>query len=171
MIWLGAAAALFTLIALDHHGLLLFRGDWMRYHGKTFSVVKVVDGDTLDIAAPHGEKPTTRVRLWGVDTPELARSTRPAEPLAHDAAALTRRLCEGQTVTLQLEPHRLRGRFDRLLAHVALPDETLLNEALLLAGLARVDERYNHSRLTAYQMLARQARYEGVGIYGLGERQ
>ncbi|MEK7756378.1 MAG: hypothetical protein AAB385_04120, partial [Planctomycetota bacterium] len=52
-------------------------GDRSRYHDRTFHVVYVVDGDTIDIDAPDADKPKTRVRLWGVDTPELARSGRP----------------------------------------------------------------------------------------------
>ncbi|MEK7730475.1 MAG: hypothetical protein AAB363_01320, partial [Planctomycetota bacterium] len=72
-------------------------GDRSRYHDRTFHVVHVIDGDTLDIDAPDADKPVgrrdrqtsrqsregpggsvqTRIRLWGVDTPELARSGRP----------------------------------------------------------------------------------------------
>jgi len=45
-------------------------GDVARYHGKTFTVVNVVDGDTIDVDVPDGEYEHTRIRLWGVDTPE-----------------------------------------------------------------------------------------------------
>ncbi len=109
---LSCATALAALIAMDHHGLLLHRSDWSRYHGRTFRVTKVIDGDTIEIAAPDGDRPVTRVRLWGIDTPELARPDegRDAEPFADEAKALAVRLCRDQSVQLHLEPHQLRGR-------------------------------------------------------------
>ncbi len=42
--------------------------DWTKYHEKTFRVVKVVDGDTLDVDCSDGDRDSTRIRLWGVDT-------------------------------------------------------------------------------------------------------
>ena len=44
--------------------------DVRKYHGKTFTVVNAVDGDTIDINIPDGKYEQTRIRLWGVDTPE-----------------------------------------------------------------------------------------------------
>jgi len=44
--------------------------DTEKYHGKTFTVSNVVDGDTIDIDVPDGEYEHTRIRLWGIDTPE-----------------------------------------------------------------------------------------------------
>ena len=48
------------------------QSDLGRYDRKSFTVVRVIDGDTLDIdiADSTGNWKTTRVRLWGVDTPE-----------------------------------------------------------------------------------------------------
>lgn len=161
------AVALMALIVLDRAGLLLFRGDEHRYDGRTFAVVRVIDADTLDIAAPDGQAPTTRVRLWGIDAPEPARTDppTPAEPFADQARALTERLCDGRAVTLHLEPDRHRGRYGRLLAHVELADGTVLNEALLTAGLVRFDARFMHRRYEAYRHLAAEARRAGVGIW------
>ncbi|MHC4596883.1 MAG: hypothetical protein ACYS19_18295, partial [Planctomycetota bacterium] len=44
--------------------------DFQKYHTKTFTVVNVVDGDTVDVDVPDGEYKYTRIRLWGIDTPE-----------------------------------------------------------------------------------------------------
>jgi micrococcal nuclease len=159
--------ALVVLIALDRAGWLLYRSDMQRYDGRTFAVVRVIDGDTLDIAAPDGESPTTRVRLWGIDAPELARSDPPtaAEPFADQAHGMLRQLCEDRPVTLHLEADRPRGRYGRLLAHVQLDDGTVVNEALLSAGLAAFDGRFMHGRYDAYRQLADEARQNGVGQY------
>ena len=43
--------------------------DFQKYHRKTFTVLEVIDGDTLDIDIPDGEHDDTRIRLIGVDTP------------------------------------------------------------------------------------------------------
>lgn len=157
-----------VLVAMDRAGYLLDQGgDWGRYEGKTFRVTRVIDGDTLELAVPDGTFPVTRVRLWGIDTPELARQDtgRPAEPFADEAAAYVRSLCRGQKVTLSLEPHRLRGRYGRLLAFVVLPDGKILNEQLLTVGLARVDNRFSHRWMQRFEFVQEQARHEGVGLW------
>lgn len=157
------------LVLADRSGLLLDTGDDVaRYDGKWFTVVRVVDGDTLHIDAPDGDENTTRVRLWGVDTPEMARRdpSRPAEPFAEQASGLTRQLAEGQKVRLILEPYRPRGNYGRLLAYVELPDGTMLNEALISAGFTRADDRWNHSHLKRFESLEREAREAGRGLWG-----
>lgn len=156
------------LIAVDRGGYLLDQGDdWGRYEGKMFQVTRIIDGDTLEVAAPDGTESVTRVRLWGVDTPELARrdTGRPAEPFADEAAAYVRGLCRGQKVRLSLEPHCLRGRYGRLLAFVALPDGTVLNEQLLAVGLARVEGRFSHRWMQRFELIEQRAQDEAVGLW------
>ncbi|MEM9414041.1 MAG: thermonuclease family protein [Planctomycetota bacterium] len=163
---LVALLAILLLIVLDHHGTGLYAADDVRrYHGKTFEVVRVIDGDTLVVRARDGEHPTTTVRVWGVDTPELARrdGSKPAEPLAEEAAAYVRSLVEGGAVTLYLEPHRRRGSYGRLLAHVVLEDGSQLGGRLITAGFSVSDGRWSHHQLTAYDLLELKARAQGVG--------
>jgi len=142
--------------------------DYARYHGKTFEVVRVIDGDTLEIKARDGEDAVTRIRLWGVDTPEKEnpRNGQEEEPFALEAQAYTTRLTMGQKVTLWLEPHRVRGRYDRLLAYVELPDGTLLNARLIEAGLSPGDDRWGHARLDEFARLEAEAKHSGRGIWG-----
>ena len=161
-------AILIAVCLADHRGWLLHAGEWRQYHKRDFNVVAVIDGDTIDVVSPGGGKPI-RVRLWGIDTPETAKpfldEPRPAEPLADEAMALTRRLCLGRTVRLYLERHELRGKYGRLLAHVELPDGSVLNECLLVAGLARFESRFDHSRFNRYELLEQQARYDRLGLW------
>ena len=170
--WLSAVAGLALLIVLilaDRQGWLLHEaGDWRRYEGGSFRVVYVVDGDTLDIDAADGDRPTTRVRLWGVDTPETAkpREGKPAQPFADEAEAYTRRVSQGQVVRLTLQAHEVRDRYHRLLAYVELPDGSLLNERLLSEGLARHDPRFPHEKMSRYELIERQARVEKRGMWG-----
>jgi len=163
-----SAAVLAALVVADRFGLLLQpRGDWSRYHGRTCRVVHVVDGDTLHIDMPDAGKPYTIVRLWGVDAPETAKAwlNEPAEPLAGEAAALARRLADGQLVTLALQQHELRDLHGRIVAYVTLPDGSSLNEQLILAGLATADERFPHEQVDRYRLLEAQARHDGRGLW------
>jgi micrococcal nuclease len=114
------------------------------------------------------DRPTTRVRLWGVDCPEHGRDGQPDEPLADEATTLARALAQEEMVTLWLEPHRTRGHYGRVLAHVELPEGRMLNEALLEEGLARAEERWPHGRLTRYAQVEQSARRRGVGRWSNG---
>ncbi len=161
-------ALLAVLIYADRRGWLLREAsDWRRYENGNFRVVYVVDGDTLDIDEPDGERPTTRIRLWGVDAPESARPRegRPAEPLADEAEAFVRRIAHGQQVRLTLQSHEVRDRYGRLLAYVQLPDGTVLNERLVGEGLARCDGRFPHQHLARYELIERQARLDKRGLW------
>ncbi|XAL99007.1 thermonuclease family protein [Phycisphaeraceae bacterium D3-23] len=169
--------ALLLLIVLDHLGPGLYAtDDARRYHGKAFEVVRVIDGDTLVIRAPDGEHTTTTVRVWGVDTPELARrdGSKPDEPLAIEATAYVRSLVADEPVTLRLEPQRMRGGYGRLLAHVELADGTQLGGRLIAAGFSEADDRWSHHLLPAYELLELEARAQEVGRWasrdGPGDR-
>jgi endonuclease YncB( thermonuclease family) len=162
-------AGLALLVAADRCGLLLApaRTERHRYHARTARVVQVIDGDTLEIDRfdPVRRTPTTRVRLWGVDCPEIERPRRAAEPLADEATRFTIGAVATGPVRLWLEPHRVRGTFGRVLAHVELDDGRCLNELLVDAGLARTDERWSHSRLDVYAAAERSARRTGRGVW------
>lgn len=157
---------LVAVFLADRWGLLVYGGaDAARYDGRTFNVVAVIDGDTLDLDAPDGRHATTRVRLWGINTPERARDGRPAQAGADAATERANALAYGQAVTVRLEPHRLRGKYGRLLAYVVLPDGTVLNERLLSEGLARADDRWPHRDMDRYAQLEDQAQREGRGLW------
>jgi micrococcal nuclease len=94
-------------------------------------VIQVIDGDTLVLAGG------ARVRLLGIDAPEMEREARPAEFLAHKAKAYLAQLTQGKEVRLEYDQLRY-DHYGRLLAYVFLPDNTLVNAALLRQGLARV---------------------------------
>lgn len=154
------------LVIADRAGWGFYQGsDLSRYDGKRFVVAEVIDGDTVDLAIGDGERATTRVRLWGINAPERAREGREAQPLAEEATQRTRDLVHGQWVTVSLQPHRLRGRYGRLLAYLTLADGTVLNEQLLIEGLARADGRWPHRDLNRYTQLEAQAQYERRGFW------
>lgn len=168
--WLVAGiVVLAAIIALDRHGRLLAPAPVRPsdYDGRTVRVVHVVDGDTIDVDAPDASTGSsrTRVRVWGIDCPEMPSRYRHGEAYAAEATALCRRLLRDQAVTLTIEPGRVRDRYGRLLAHVDLADGDSLARRLLAAGLARADDRWPHARLRAYADAERSARRRGVGLW------
>ncbi len=169
----GLVLGLALLALADRRGWLLVPpADLQTYDGRQVLVERVVDGDTLIVAVPDAREgtTTTRVRLWGIDAPELARPfetpPRPAEPLAAEAAEALRRLVEGREIRLVLEPGRPRGYYGRILGHVVLPDGQLAAESLVAAGLARADERSPHKYLDRLLQLQTRAQRERLGLWG-----
>ncbi len=139
--------------------------DFEKYHGKTFTVVKAVDGDTIDIDIPDGKYDRTRIRLWGIDTPETKHPEKGVMYFGPEAAEFARELALGKQITVYLEEHRTRGKFGRLLAYVQLPDGKFLNELLLSEGFAYADTRFRHSFYNKYKQLEAAARSQKKGLW------
>ncbi|NLX14120.1 MAG: hypothetical protein GXY44_10775 [Phycisphaerales bacterium] len=140
--------------------------DHDRYHNKTVTCVRVVDGDTLIIDVPDGNKDHTRVRLWGVDTPETDKSPRGAGYFGAEASEFARRMVEGKPVRIVLVPARPRDRYERLLAYVYLADsKTMLNEELLAQGYAYADHRFDHPWKQHFADLEKTARSKKLGLW------
>ncbi len=167
LLWGGIAAAVLALITADRTGLFGRRQgpDIPRYHGKTFRVANVVDGDTIDIEIPDGDRRCTRIRLWGVDTPETIRPDWPVEHFGPEAGRFTRRVTRGRDVRLELLPHRTRDKFGRLLSYVYLPDGRMLNRVLIEEGLGFADPRFNHLYKTEFARLQTEARRARRGLW------
>lgn len=118
----------------------------------------VIDGDTIVVDG-------RTVRLLGINTPERARENRPAEPGAAEATRTLKELIKSTgkkhpEVRLEYDGNKM-DRYDRLLAHVYLPDGTWLNKKLLEEGGAHVysfpDNRSHLDKLLAAEQQARSA--------------
>lgn len=140
--------------------------DVARYHAKTFSVVRVIDADTLQIDAPDGRDPTTTVRFLGIDAPEMGDAETEPVYFARQSAEFARGLALGKDVTLYLdEGGDSRGYYGRLLAYIELPDGAFLNEMLVYEGYAYADLRFRHSYYQKYRQLEASARALGKGLW------
>jgi micrococcal nuclease len=140
--------------------------DVSRYDGKTFTVVKVVDGDTLDIDIPDGKYQNTRIRLLGIDAPETKNRNGEPDYFGAEAAGFATKLALGKGVVVYLdEGGRTRGKYGRLLAYVKLPDEEFLNEVLLAEGYAYADLRFRHGLYNKYKQLEAVARSQNKGLW------
>jgi micrococcal nuclease len=121
-----------------------------------------VDGDTIDIS-PSVEG-RSRVRLIGMDTPEVHFGTQPYGP---EASAFAKREVEGEEVGLELDVQKI-DPYGRLLAYVYLPDGRMFNETLLEEGYAQVatfppNVKYQDRFLKSQ----REAREANRGLWGL----
>jgi len=140
--------------------------DLEKYHGKTFTVVNVIDGDTFDIDIPDGRDERTRIRLLGIDTPETGGEQIGVMYFGQEAAEFTRKLALGKSVSVYLDsPNPTRGKYGRLLAYVKLPDGGFVNEVLLTEGYAYADSRFSHSFFNKYKQLQSLARSGKKGLW------
>jgi endonuclease YncB( thermonuclease family) len=122
----------------------------------------IFDGDTL--ALDDGR----RVRLLGINTPEVSHDATPSEPYADEARALLARLAgPGTRLYLRLDSQRF-DRYGRLLAHVFAEDGRNLQVQLLAAGYATtLVVPPNEWAVDCYARVEQQARAEPAGIWRL----
>jgi micrococcal nuclease len=140
--------------------------DIQKYDGGQFTVVKVVDGDTLDIDVSDANYTHTRIRLWGVDTPETKNPRTGPMYFGKEAAEFTAKETLGKRVTIYLDKDKnSRDKYHRLLAYVQLPDGTFLNERLLAEGYAYADFRFRHGFYNKYKQLEALARSQKKGLW------
>lgn len=130
---------------------------------KWVRVDKVFDGDTFKTA--NGDK----VRLLGINAPEVTHHTEPGEPLGEKATDLLQQLTLGKTVRLKTDKEK-RDSYGRLLAQVYLRDGTWINATMLQHGMAYVYTFTPNIRwakeLLAHEQLARNKK---IGIWQVNQ--
>jgi micrococcal nuclease len=135
-------------------------------------VIRVIDGDTLDIDAPDGDAPATRIRLLGIDAPETQEAGGSPAFFASEALAHAQRMAEKVSVTVYLdEDGPSRGKYGRLLAYIEMPDGRFLNEVLVSEGCVYADLRFRHSYYQKYRQLESSARALGKGLWSTVSRE
>lgn len=102
----------------------------------TATVDYVLDGDTIEVTAADGN--SQRVRLLGINTPEIPHDDQPGQCGGEVAAEQLRTLLpEGTPVELISDPAAdAEDRYGRLLRYVELEDGTDAGAALIAAGYA-----------------------------------
>lgn len=142
------------------------------------TVIGVVDGDTIDVRLPDGRE--ERVRLLGIDTPEVHVETSPGEfegvsnttagreclrAVGENASVFVRERVGSRQVRLEIDPVAdRRGGYDRLLAYV-LVEDTNLNRVLVAEGYARVYET-TFSERNAFERAQSDAMTADRGVWG-----
>lgn len=141
------------------------------------TVVEVVDGDTVDVRFEDGT--TERVRLLGVDTPEVHAEVDPAEfegvPDTEAGRSCLRTWGErasqfatdrlaGETVQVVFDARAdKRGSYDRLLAYVTTDGDSF-NYVLLQRGYARLYDS-EFTRRDEFASAEDRAQANGTGLW------
>lgn len=140
--------------------------DFQKYHRKTFTVLEVIDGDTIDIDISDGEHEDTRIRLIGVDTPETKHPTIGKMYYGPEATKYTTEQVLDKKITILLDTvSDRRDRYGRLLAYVILPDDRVLNAELVKNGFGYAYLSFPHSEFGTYQVLMERAIAEKKGLW------
>lgn len=132
-----------------------------------YEVERVIDGDTLLVAPNHFPQSSSgdRIRLLGVDTPESVHPSKPVERFGREAAAFTRRLCEGRRVRLEFEAGNIQDHYGRTVGYVFLEDGTLVNAEIIRQGYGYAYTRYPFARMEAFRALEAEARAARRGLW------
>lgn len=128
-----------------------------------YRVNRVVDGDTL-VLAYRGK---TRVRIIGIDTPEIAHPQGRAECGGQQASMAARQLLQGASVEIAFNPRGDKwDQYDRLLAYITLPDGSDFGEVMLRRGHADLFYAQEHPREDRYRSAKTAAKDAGRGLWG-----
>ena len=124
-------------------------------------VLKVTDGDTIHVLYEGRDE---RVRLIGIDTPEVPWYGGREQCFGVEAGRYARRRLDGSRVRLEFDVER-RDRYDRLLAYVYLGDElfnlTLVRQGYATAKPVRPDTR----RVALFSAAEAESRAAGRGLW------
>ena len=125
-------------------------------------VMKVTDGDTIRVRRGGVEE---RVRLIGIDAPEVDWYGGEAECFGEEAGRFAEGLLEGRDVRLELDREEF-DRYGRTLAYV-YSEGRMINEVLVRRGFATVSIYLPNERQHAVDLLAAEARAraDGAGLW------
>lgn len=134
----------------------------------TVDVVAVVDGDTIDVATAAGEQ---RVRIIGIDTPEIGRNGEPSECYAHEAREFVDELLYGRDVELRADATQDDvDAYGRLLRHVIVDGHSAAVETI--AAGAGYEYTYDavYDGQSEHQAAQDAAQSAGLGLWGACQR-
>ena len=144
-----------VLAALLAGRFVRWPSDALQYDGRQVSVARVLGPDRIDVHAPDRKDQLVPVRLIGVAAGDAASAP---------ASDWLRHACDGQTLTLTMDPRR-PGRDDEgaLCAFVYRADGSLLNEQIIEQGLAASRPNASHRLSIWFARLEGWARDRGSG--------
>jgi len=119
----------------------------------------VIDGDTIDVAT------VGRVRLLGIDAPEIGRGFDTTAPFGREARDRLAALVLHRWVRLEQESSALDA-YNRHLAYVLREDGVFVNAVLVREGLARISARSPLVRLAELKTAEREAQASRRGMWG-----
>jgi len=128
-------------------------------------ILYVVDGDTIDV---HIDGKKERVRLIGIDAPEMGFEGRAEMCFAKESREKLLEIVGGKSVRLVTDPSQQnRDIYQRMLRYVYLPDGTDVNKLMIERGFAY---EYTYKELPyryrqEYQEAQKNAKSSGAGLW------
>lgn len=130
-----------------------------RAEARTIEVASVIDGDTVQLSEER------RLRLIGIDAPEMPHRGRPGEAGAEAARVQLQRLVADSELHLQ-PGETTRDDYDRLLGYLHDERDRDIGAEMLRAGFAVVSlHEDNAQRADAYFTAEAEAREAGRGLW------
>lgn len=127
------------------------------------TVVAVVDGDTIDVQTSTGEE---RVRLIGIDTPEISRDGGTDDCYAQEARTYLGQLVYGHDVELVSDPTQAdAARYGRLLRHVLVDGQSAAQLALEAGAGTEYTYDRPYDRRDDYLDAQSRAQSTGAGLW------
>jgi micrococcal nuclease len=121
-----------------------------------YNVIKVIDGDTLDISI---DNKTVKVRVIGLNTPETVDPRKPVECFGKQASAEALKVLQNKKVYLESDDSQQnRDKYDRLLRYVWLENGTNFSKYMIENGFGyeytydipyKYQEEFNQAQKTA----------------------
>jgi micrococcal nuclease len=130
----------------------------------TYEVKKVIDGDTLEILK---DGKIEKVRLIGIDTPEILDPRKPVQCFGKEASDNTKALLSGKQIKLEFDPVvGEKDKYGRLLAYV-WRDGELVNLSLLKSGYAHeyTYRNQNYKYQSDFKNAEKNAKSSSVGLW------
>lgn len=126
------------------------------------TVVRVVDGDTIDVHI-DGQDHDEKVRFLGVNTPETVDPRRAVQCFGKQASNFTKELLTGKRVRLDPDAQAdERDKYQRLLRNIVLLDGTDVNASLVRSGYAYAYVSFPLNKERKKQLLRLQSEAEAM---------
>ncbi|GEM_PF-3098930 len=123
-----------------------------------YIIACVIDGDTIVLNTGD------RVRMKGIDAPELHHPVIPAQRFGEEARDFLKNLAEGKKCFLEYDDYDTKDMYGRALAYVYV-DNTDLNAEMLLRGFAYLYTFKPFGKKIAYAACEREAREKHRGVW------
>lgn len=126
-------------------------------------IIQVFDGDTFS-AKINGV--TEKIRILGIDTPEVAGGYQQAECYGENASAFAKKMLAGKSVTLiPSQTGDDTDQYGRYLRYVEI-DGTDFGKTLLAEGYAQSYKKFPHDRKSDYNSTEQKAKLAYKGLWG-----
>ena len=156
---IGLGSALLVSLTLSVILLILLLGK----RDISYEVLRIINGDTVEIKY---KGTTTSVQLIGVDAPETATQSKPAERFGRESSEFIQDFLLDESVYLRFDQTR-RDKHGRLLAYIyRASDHIFVNLEVIREGYGRVETRFPFMHMERFQDYESDAQTAGRGLWG-----